>query len=295
MKPAADAVLLLITLVWGVTFVVVKDALGHADPLTFLALRFGLGALAAALIVRRGLFDAALWRPAAVLSVLLFSGYQLQTWGLVWTAPSRSAFLTGLCVVIVPFVSKVLLKRPLVVPAVLGAGVAVVGLYVLTGAGAAARTLRGDLLTLGCAVVYAFHIVLTERYAAKHPAFPLVAAQLILSAAMFGLVVPLGEHRADFSPALLVGVLVTGLAATTLAIGLQTWAQARTTAVRAALIYALEPVFAAGYAALARGEVLSPREWAGGGLILVGVIVGGVGTRLWPRPASVRRTPGGSS
>jgi drug/metabolite transporter (DMT)-like permease len=273
-KRAADAVLLGITVVWGVTFVVVKDALGHADPLTFLALRFGLAAIAGAVFVNRRLLDRSLWRPAAALSVFLVAGYQLQTWGLVWTSPSRSAFLTGLCVVIVPFISGVFFKRPIARAAIAGAVIAAVGLYVLTGAGTAAGTLLGDGLTLGCAIAYAFHIALTERFAAEHRAFPLVTAQLILSALMFTAAVPLGEHRADGSPALIVGVIITGLFATTLAIGMQTWAQARTSAVKAALIYALEPVFAAGYSALTGGDRPGLRELAGGALIIAGVIFG---------------------
>ena len=93
MKPAADAVLVLITLIWGVTFVVVKDALAHADPFTFLGLRFGLAAVVAVALVHRRVFDRKLWAPASILAVFLFTGYELQTWGLVWTSPSRSAFV----------------------------------------------------------------------------------------------------------------------------------------------------------------------------------------------------------
>ena len=287
MKPAADAVLLFVTVIWGITFVVVKGALGHADPLTFLALRFSVAAIAAVLIARRGLLDAALWRSATVLALCVGAGYQMQTWGLVWTSPSRSAFLTGLCVVLVPFLSVVLFKRRLVVPAVVGAAIAVFGLYLLTGAGSAAGTLTGDLLTVGCAVAFAFHIALTERYAARHPAFALVAAQLVLCAGMFCLVAPFGERRIEAGPGLWIAVAVTGVVATTVGIGLQTWAQARTTAVRAALIYALEPVFAVGYSTLSTGETLSSRELLGGGLIIAGVVVGEVGAAIWrPRTAA---------
>ena len=281
MKPAADAVLLFITVVWGITFVVVKGALGHADPLSFLALRFSLAALAAVLIARRQLLDPALWRPAALLGLCLIIGYQLQTWGLLWTSPSRSAFLTGLCVILVPFLSVVLFKRRLVVPAVIGAAIAVAGLYLLTDAGAAAGTLTGDLFTLGCAVAFAFHIALTERYATRHPAFALVAAQLVISAALFSLFVPFGERRVESTSGLWIAVAVTGLLATTMGIGLQTWAQARTTAVRAALIYALEPVFAVGYSTLMTQEQLGRRELFGGGLIIAGVVIGEVGAALW--------------
>lgn len=284
MKRTADAVLLFVTALWGVTFVVVKGALGDADPLTFLALRFSLGAVVAAIIARRALLQPRLWRPAAVLAVCLMAGYQLQTWGLLWTSPSRSAFLTGLCVILVPFISAGLFKRPLARAAVAGAALAVFGLYLLTGAGAAAGTLLGDGLTLACAVAFAFHIALTERYAAQHPPFALVAAQLVLTAGAFALVAPFGSLRVTWSPGLLLAIGLTGVFATTLGIGLQTWAQARTSAVRAALIYALEPVFAVGYSSLLTHESLGRRELAGGALIIAGVVVGEVG-------AALRRVP----
>ncbi len=292
MKPAADAVLLFITVVWGLTFVIVKDALGHADPLSFLALRFSVAAFAAVLIAQRQLLDRELWKAAALLGACLITGYQMQTWGLKWTSPSRSAFLTGLCVILVPFLSAVLFKRRLAVPAVAGAAIAVAGLYLLTGAGAASGTLLGDLLTLGCAVAFAFHISLTERFAAKYPAFALVAAQLVWSAVVFTLMVPFGEQRVDATSGFWIAVLVTGLLATTMGIGLQTWAQARTTAVRAALIYALEPVFAVAYSTISTGEVLGNREIIGGSLIIAGVVVGEVGAAyVRARPSAAATEP----
>lgn len=277
MKPAADAVLVFITVIWGVTFVVVKGALGHADPLTFLALRFTVGAISAVVIARRTLIDPALWKSAAVLGAFLLAGYVLQTFGLVFTSPSRSAFLTGLCVILVPFISAVLFRRRLVVAAVVGAAIAVCGLYLLAGAGVSQGTMVGDLLTIGCAISFAFHISLTERYAARHPAFGLVAAQLVICAVVFWMMVPFGERRLEPTAGLWVAVGLTGVLATTVGIGLQTWAQARTSAVRAALVYALEPVFAVAWSSLTTTEVVGQRELIGGGLIITGVIVGEVG------------------
>jgi drug/metabolite transporter (DMT)-like permease len=283
MRRSADALLVFVTFVWGTTYVVVKDSLGHADPLSFLALRFGLGALLGVILLRRRLLEKALWRPAAILAVFLFGGYALQTGGLVWTSPSRGAFLTGFAVVLVPFVSRVFFKKPLAPPAIVGALVALFGLYLFTGTSQVEGSLLGDVLSLGCALVFAFHTILTERYAVKHAAFPLVGAQLVVAAALFALLVPLGPMRVDPTPALLGGVLICGIVATTVAIGLQTWAQARTTAVKTSLIYALEPLFATGASALAGGPPLSTREWVGGGLILSGVLIGEIGTALKDR------------
>lgn len=277
MKRTADGVLLFVTALWGVTFVVVKGALGDADPLSFLALRFGLGAVTAALVARGALKTPGLWKAAGVLGVCLMSGYQLQTWGLVSTSPSRSAFLTGLCVILVPFISAALFRRPLVVPALVGAAIAVGGLYLLTGAGQSQGSPLGDGLTLGCALAFAFHIALTERYASKFPPFALVAAQLVVTAGVFAAIAPLGALRVAWTPGLLAAIGLTGILATTVGIGLQTWAQARTSAVRAALIYALEPVFAVGYSTVITHERVGATELLGGGLIVLGVVVGEVG------------------
>lgn len=285
MRRAADAVLLFITALWGITFVVVKGALGDADPMSFLALRFTLAAVVAVAIARRALKTPGLWKAAGVLGLCLVSGYALQTWGLVSTSPSRSAFLTGLCVIFVPFLSAALFRRALSPPAIAGAAIAVGGLYLLTGAGAAQGSLLGDGLTLGCAIAFAFHIALTERHATRFPPFALVAAQLVACAAVFTATVPLGPMKVTWTPGLWVAIGLTGVFATTLGIGLQTWAQARTTAVRAALVYALEPVFAVAYSTLITGDRVTGPELLGGGLIVLGVVVGEVGTALRRVPA----------
>ena len=110
---------------------------------------------------------------------------------------------------------------------------------------------------------------------------------MVLCAAVFSFVAPFGERRVEWTPGLMVAIALTGVIATTVGIGLQTWAQARTTAVRAALIYALEPVFAVGYSTITTGNVVSRREIFGGGLIIAGVVVGEVGAAIWrPRVQS---------
>ncbi len=280
---AGDAVLLLITAVWGCTFVTVKDALGDADPLTFLALRFSLGAAVAAALAGRRLFKPSVWRGGAVLGVLLFIGYAFQTSGLAHTSPSRSAFITGLAVVLVPFASIVLFRRAPPLPALAGAAAALLGLVQLTGVDFAGPTRLGDLLTLGCAVAYAFHIALTERYAATEHPVALVAVQLLVTAGLSALAIPFGAPRLNPTPALLAAVALTGVVASALAISLQVWAQARTSAVRAAVIFALEPVFAVALVALLGRERPGPRELAGGALIVLGVLISEVGSALAQR------------
>lgn len=288
----ADGALLFITLIWGVTFVVVKDALGHADPFTFLTLRFGVGALVLSALAGRQVFSPKNLRHGAVLATFLFLGFALQTWGLTLTTPSRSAFITGMAVLFVPVLSLLVFRRVPKLASLLGVALSAVGLYLLTrpapGEGGGWLSV-GELLSLGCAVAYAGHITLTERYASKEGVLGMVAVQLWGVALLSAACLPFVTRRVEWNASLVTAVLVCGLLPSALAISIQTWAQARTSAVRAAVIYALEPVFAAMYSVVLGYEVLGAPEAMGGGLILTGVLVAELGTPAWTWWKSRRR------
>ncbi|HLM48515.1 MAG TPA: DMT family transporter, partial [Myxococcaceae bacterium] len=242
----ADGALALITAFWGITFVVVKGALGHGDPFSFLALRFGIGALALTAIARRDMLAPQTLRRGLMLGVFLFLGFALQTVGLVSTTPSRSAFITGLYVVFVPVLGLALFRKVPRLSSWVGVVLAALGLRYLTGAevDAGQGLSRGDWLTLGCALAYAFHILLTERYAPKSSVVALVGMQLWVVALLSALCLPFAGSRVDWTPSFVGAAAFCGLFASALAICIQTWAQARTTAVRVALICSMEPVFA---------------------------------------------------
>jgi len=287
----ADGALALITAFWGITFVVVKGALSHGDPYSFLALRFGIGALALTAIARRELFVPDTLRRGLLLGVFLFLGFVLQTVGLVSTTPSRSAFITGLYVVLVPVLGLALFRRVPRISSWVGVVLAAVGMRYLTGAelDAGQGLSRGDWLTLGCALAYAFHILLTERYAPKSSVVALVGVQLWVVALLSALCLPFAGARVDWTPSFVGAAAFCGLFASALAICIQTWAQVRTTAVRVALICSMEPVFAGVYSVALGYEKLGPREWVGGGLIVLGVLVAELGGHLWERMRA--RTP----
>lgn len=291
----ADAVLVSITAFWGVTFVVVKDAVVLADPFTFLALRFALGAVLLTLAAWRGIRGAALVRAGTGLGVLLFVGFAAQTSGLQFTTPSRSAFLTGLSVLLVPFLSIAFHRHRPPPASLLGVAFAAGGLWALAGGGSlnAPRGLgKGEALTLLCALAFALHITLIERLARKHAPAPLVAVQLWTVAVLATVALCLLGPRLASTPALWSAVLITGVGGSALALVLQAWAQARTTAVRAALVYALEPVFAAAYSVALGREELGVRELLGGGLIVSGVLVSELGAGVWARRPRVLGGPG---
>lgn len=277
-----DGVLVAITAVWGITFLVTQDALAHVDPATLLAGRYLVGALGISAFAGRRLLERRSWGPAAVLGSLLFLGTYLQTWGLEYTTPSRSAFVTGLSVVLVPVLAIGLLRRRPPLLTVGGVGLAFGGLWLLTDFSleAPSGAALGDVLTLGCAVLYAGYILLLERYARIADARALVALQLWVCFLGSAAATLLGPTRFDVTGEVVVIVVFLGLVASGLLILLQTWAQARTSAVHAALIFALEPVFTSIYSIALGRERLGPGELWGGALILVGIVAAELGPAI---------------
>ena len=281
----ADGVLVVVTAIWGASFVVVQDALKLADPFTFLVLRFTLAAALLTVLDWRSLANRRLLVTGAALGALLFVGFVTQTAGLQFTTPSRSGFLTGLSVVLVPFVGLVLFRKWPSPPVLFGVALAVAGLWLLTGgmSSSSGPTAKGDLLTIACAVAFAFYIVLLEPAARVHRSTPLVAVQLWVVTLLALVALPFVPRHLDASPAFWWAVAYTGVLSTAVCLLAQTWAQARTSAVRAALVFALEPVFAAVFSVALGRERLGTRELAGGTLIVLGIVAAELGGALWSR------------
>jgi drug/metabolite transporter (DMT)-like permease len=295
----ADLALVLIMAIWGGSFSILRaflrsdqDPAAAVSPLMFLALRMavasallGLFMLGKKAVGRKRALDRsglrALLRDGILCGVLLGGGFLLQTEGIQRTTASRSGFFTGLLVVFVPVLEFFLFKKRPALPALVALALAFCGMALLAGrfdSGGANSTTWGDLLTVACALVFAGHILALGRAAPRHPILGLLLCQLICVGLMAGLLGPLVETtHLPLTPPLWIGIAYLSILATLLAFGVQTWAQQKVSPVRIALLSSLEPVFAAGFAALLIGERLSSREWAGGGLIVFGVLVGEVG------------------
>jgi len=275
----AEAALMVNTLIWGSTFVLVKQALHDVSPILFLALRFTLAAVAL-LVLFRGSWSHprnVRWSltGGALAGLFLFSGYAFQTIGLQFTTAPKSAFLTGLTAVMTPLLATLVYrKRPRAIE-IGGVLLATGGMALMTLPGGAATAInRGDLLTIGCAVCYAAHILTLNRYSAKASFELLATGQIAVSALLaWSLCRGMETPHIRWTLGVWAAIAITGLFATALAFTFQAWAQRYTTSTRTALIFMLEPVFAWITSYLLTGETLSARAAAGAALILAGILV----------------------
>lgn len=271
----ADAALIGVTLVWGSTFVVVKGALGGSSPFEFVALRFAIGFITLAAVFPRRLFrlSGSELRAGALIGFFLFLGYTFQTVGLQFTTAARAGFITGLSVLVVPLFAYLVLHHRIGVGVVVGIGLAAIGMYLLSFDGPIAISL-GGLLVFCSAIAFAAHIVSISAYAPRFDPISLAIVQAGFVAALAG-VVTLAVERPIVLPSSTawVGALYTGIVGVAAVLAVQTSVQRFTTPAHAALIFSLEPVFAALFAYVLAGEVFGPLGWVGAALILCGMLI----------------------
>jgi drug/metabolite transporter (DMT)-like permease len=275
---AGEAALVLAALFYGVTFPLVHDALDDITPFAYLLGRFGLALLVvlpSAYLSARTVADRGqLVRVGVIAGAILFAGYATQTVGLQYTSPSTSAFITGLYVVFTPVVEALAFRRAPGRAVWVGIALAVVGLYLLTGADV--HFGRGELLTLACAVLFACHIVYIGAYVRRIPPAAFTGMQLGMVALLS--IPPTAAQGVGTVTVLAVfAVAFTGIACSAVALPLQLWGQIRIPASRAALILLAEPVFA-GIAGYLTGERLGTVRLVGAAVILVGIAVSELGS-----------------
>lgn len=264
--------ILLVAGAWGASFAMVKDVLRSIAPEPFIALRFLLaGAILLAIAARRRSLHRDLLVPGSILGTLMFLAYWGQTRGLIFISPSRSAFLTGLNVVMVPFADRLIRGRRAPLTAWIASVLAVVGTAWLIG-GFDARPSLGDLLTLGCAAASALHVVYTADYTSRHSATGLAAVQVVI-VGLLALPASFLTARPVMSPKVIAVILFTAVVTTAFAFVALMWGQARVTATEAAVILAFEPVAASITSIAFFGEPLTQGVVIGGMLILGAMVV----------------------
>ncbi len=280
----ADAMLLLVTFAWGTTFVLVQDAISRIPVFTFLTLRFVIAGVILLFIgaflrkTRSALGNSSTWWAGLMLGFWLFAGYALQTLGLLYTTAARSGFITGLSVVLVPLFSVWLLKQRPLRSVWWGAAMATLGLFSLSGLSQNGLNL-GDLLTLFCAVSFAIQIILVGKYASHSDPLALATIQIITVGILSALMIPITHTNVSLyvsslsSPIVIEALAICIVFATILAYFVQTAVQRFTTTTHTALIFSLEPVFAAVTAYIWSNSRLTILEIIGSLLILAGMLV----------------------
>lgn len=263
------------SLLFGASFVVVKDAVATLPPVGFVGWRFAVGAAVLLAI------SPPRQRKTVVIGIraglLLFAGYALQTRGLVETTASNSGLVTGLYVVLTPLLAAAFARRRPHALVAFGAAVAFSGLAALTIT-EGFRLRGGDVWTIGGAVAYAGHILYLSRVAHRLPVIAFTGVQLAVTAILGLGVSALFEDFAVPGSGSLLAVVGTGVVVSAGAFLLQVWSQTILGPSRTALILSLEPAFAALTGAVVLGERLGWRGATGGALILAGIYIVLAGT-----------------
>jgi drug/metabolite transporter (DMT)-like permease len=274
LRRLSELALIAIASVWGLTFVMVKDAIEELPPMAFLAYRFIPASLIVAVVFRKQL--AALprggWWAGAVMGVFLTAGYVFQTLGLEETTASNAGFITGLFVVLTPVLGAVFLRQRIPAVAWAAAGVAVVGLWLLSGA-RDEFNIRGDGLVLLCSFSLAAHILATAGAVKTHDVGALLAIQLgVVGVVTLGIGAVTGDLEAPEGATVWSALVVTSLIASALGFFVQTFAQQHAPPARTALILAAEPAFAGLFGWLLNDERLTATGWVGATLIMTAIV-----------------------
>ena len=269
--------LVVVTVVWGSTFFIIKDAVRDVDAFCLVFIRNLIAAVPMSLYAfardRKAFSSTTALTRGAVLGFLLATTYLSQTLGLRYTTSGHSAFITGSAVIFVPillFVVRRVKLLPLDILSILGV---FAGLFLLTWDGNG-RINPGDLITLITMAAYAFHLVIAGRFVRETDVTAMIAHQFNF-ATLFSLAAWLlaGDGGVALGARSLCVLAYLGLCGTLFCYFVTVWAQKHVSAVQVALIFALEPVFAALFARAFAGETLRAKELFGMSLILAGVIL----------------------
>nr|WP_054870479.1 DMT family transporter [Caloranaerobacter sp. TR13]KPU27580.1 multidrug DMT transporter permease [Caloranaerobacter sp. TR13] len=271
----ADLALLLVTIVWGSTFVITKNALEDIPTYNFLTIRFILAFVVSSLIFFNNIknLNKKTIFLGSIIGIVLFAGYAFQTVGLLYTTASKSGFITGFSVVLVPVFSAILLKKIPNTSTIIGVLLAILGLGFMTLNTNLSLNI-GDFYTLICAFAFAFHIILVGKYTSQVDSIALAVIQIGI-VGMLSLIFSLSTENFIIPKSLdiWIAIFITGVLATSGAYIIQNTMQRFTSPTHTALIYTAEPVFSAIFAYILLNEVMTTKAILGSILILTGMIV----------------------
>lgn len=265
--------LLAVAAMWGISFVWMKDILDQQDVYSFLVSRFVVAALVMMVanpkVITR--LNRELLIKGSLIGTALGLGYIFQTLGLERTTPAITGFITGLYVVLTPLIGALILKEKLTIQAWFYIALATAGLGVLSITGLSIGT--GELFVLISAFLFAAHILLLSRWSKDFDAYTLTFVQLATCAVVSGVPASLNGFVAPPDTQVWAVVVFTAVFATFFAFVIQTWAQARISATKVAVILTMEVVFAALFSVALGAEPLTLRILLGGSMVLVAMIM----------------------
>jgi drug/metabolite transporter (DMT)-like permease len=273
-----ELVLISVCFFWGVTFVLVQNAIEELPPYSFLAVRF-FTAFVLIWLINKFFFKENIWNLAAIQSGLLvgfflFLGYALQTFSLLYTTSGKSGFFTGMNVAFVPLIALLLFRHKIKAPILLGVICSIIGLYFLSGSIVGMN--KGDILALGCAAAFAIQMILTGKYTNKIETYAFVFWQLVMVAFCSGILSLFFENvqpSVFLKPVVWTAILVTSAIATVFGYVAQTVVQRKVSPARVGVIFTLEPVFAAVSDYYVNGITLTNAELFGCCIIILGILL----------------------
>ncbi len=278
----ADLLLLSVAIAWGVTFLMVQDAIDNTPVYSFLFFRFTLASFLMYFVAKRyfKFFDFKVLFFGIILGIFLFSGFSTQTFGLLYTKSSIVAFVTGLNVICVPFLAYLFFKDKIKTNTLIAAFLSCIGLYFLTMSGTLSFS-KGEFLSLICSVFFALQIVFTGKFSKKTNVFILVFVQLVtvsILSLIFSLFLDVKTFDISYDYAFFKAVIITAIFATVYAFLVQTYMQQFTSATKTAIIFTMEPVSAGIFGFLAAGEILSFKQILGAIIIILATLLAEIST-----------------
>jgi drug/metabolite transporter (DMT)-like permease len=284
----AELSLIAITVIWGLTFSMVKETLDVIPPFVFMSYRFALAFIVMAAICGRRMsrIDRGTAAAGLLLGVFLYGAYSFQTFGLQYTTAGNAGFITGLFVVFVPILSTVILHQKPSLRSVFSVIVATIGLGLLSlQPGLKVNT--GDVLVLACAFIYSLHIIYMDRFVQRYDLLLLTLLQMAVVAVLQAASAFIFEDFVFPTDGFVwLTVIVCGVFASALAFFVQAWAQREISPVRTSVVLIMEPVFSVFFGIILLGETLTWRGWLGCALMLTGMLI----TELKPESRNKRVT-----
>jgi drug/metabolite transporter (DMT)-like permease len=277
----AEFFLLLVTIVWGSTFVISKALLDHATPLMYTGIRFLFSTVLILIFFHKRVvrIPSSTLVKGSILGIAVYVGFVLQTAGLQYTTASKNAFFTGMLVVLTPIIHYLmqntlkLVQKPLRIGNMVGVVLAAIGLFLLTNPSGGGFNI-GDAMTLGCALFFAFYIVYLDYASSEPDKLQLTFVQFIVCSILGFISAFIFEHsRIEWTGDFILSLLYLVVFATVISMWVQNYYQGDTTPTRAAVIFSLEPVIAAIFAYFVRGENIGVVGIVGGVTVMTGLLL----------------------